>query len=41
MDIGEIKRVIEVEPLVPPVPEVLPPPVEEPVKEPAPTGSGR
>ena len=37
MDIGEIQRVIEVEPLTVPVPEVIPipDPVPEPVVEPA------
>jgi hypothetical protein len=37
MDIGEIRRVIEVEPLTVPVPEVIPipDPVPEPVVEPA------
>jgi hypothetical protein len=33
MDIGEIERVIEVEPLDVPVPEVLPTPITEPVPE--------
>ncbi len=37
MDIGEIRRVIEVEPLTVPVPEVIPipDPVPEPVVAPA------
>ncbi len=36
MDIGEVQRVIEIEPLVVPVPEVLPipAPAEAPVAEP-------
>jgi hypothetical protein len=38
MDIGEIERVIEVEPIAPPVPQVLPVPLEEPVDEPVPAG---
>lgn len=37
MEIGEPKRVREVEPLTVPVPETIPVPVPEPVTEPSPT----
>ena len=42
MDIGEIERVIEIEPVTQPVPEVLPMPSprEEPILEPAPARIG-
>jgi hypothetical protein len=41
MDIGEIERLIEIEPVVPPIPEAFPMPIEEPVvPAPAPARTG-
>jgi hypothetical protein len=40
MDIGEIERQIQIEPIVRPVPEALPMPIEEPVPAPAPAPEG-
>ena len=36
MEIGEPKKIHEVEPLEMPIPEVVPEPIPEPVKEPQP-----
>jgi hypothetical protein len=40
MDIGEMERLIEIEPDDPPVPEAFPMPIEEPVPAPAPSRAG-
>jgi hypothetical protein len=40
MDIGEKERLIEIEPVVPPVPEVFPMPIEEPAPAPVPSRAG-
>ena len=40
MDIGDVERLLEIEPLDPPVPETLSMPIEEPVPEPTPVRTG-
>jgi hypothetical protein len=40
MDIGEMERLIEIEPVGPPGPEAFPMPIEEPAPAPAPSRAG-